>query len=217
MKIKLIFLFLILFFNRGTALKSEDYQSNFDWLQTLSEHIINDCFQSNLPDSTQKIVLQAIAPQDSQNWFLENMLVQNLRKYNIPLIVLNDEAVKTETTGNPTGLLLKYRILDLKIRYRAAKKWFFMPTKIIERQAQVIIFLQLENLMSKQLIWSGILTEKAQQEIPSNQIDEIEFPALSFTRAPVPSKSYFQQFFEPVITLGSTGLIVYLFYSYRSR
>jgi hypothetical protein len=220
MKIKTIFYFLIvyLYFSGNTLASS--FQTNFEVLKSLSRQNIEPCLKSNLTNQNIPVQIINLDTTDSTGWFFEAIIFEILQGLQIDSIQLGHREQSDSLSSQLfSGYQISYKKIELKLNYKSPEKWSFRYPKKINREAIVKLHIKILLItpQNTQLLWSGILENNLIDEIPSQELKNIEYSHLKFTQAAVPNVSIYNHILEPLIIIGSTGWIIYLFYSFRSR
>ncbi len=220
MKIKIFFYFLIvyLYFSGNTLASS--VQTNFEVLRSLSRQKIEPCLKYNLTNQNLPVQIINQDATDSTGWFFEAILFEILQTLKIDSIQVGHREQSDSLSSQLfSGYQIAYRQIALKINYQSPDKWTFGAPKTIIREATVKLYIKIElkTRLTTQIIWSDILENNAMEEIPSQELKNIEYTHLDFTCAAVPNVSIYQHIIEPMIIIGATGWMIYLFYSFRSR
>lgn len=220
MRIKIIFLFLFVFLYFSGKTLASSFQTNFEVLRSLSRQNIEPCLKNNLTNQNLPVQIFNLDPTDSTGWFFETIIFEILQDLSIDSIQIGRRE-HSDSLGSQlfSGYQIEYKKLDLKINYKSTEKWSFRFPEKIKREAIVCLYIKIQLITPKttQLLWSGIQENNSIEEIPSKELKNIENAHLKFTNAMVPDVSIFSYLLEPLIIIGSTGWIIYLFYSFRSR
>lgn len=222
MKIKTItifyFLIVCLYFSGNTLASS--FQTNFEVLRSLSRQNIEPCLKSNLTNQNIPVQILNLDATDSTGWFFEAIIFEILQDLQLDSIQVGQREQSDSLSSQLfSGYQISYKKIELKIKYQSPEKWSFRHPKKINREAIVKLHIKILQIspQNSQLLWSGILENNSIDEIPAQELRNIEYSHLKFTQSIVPNVSIYSHILEPLIIIGSTGWIIYLFYSFRSR
>ncbi|MBN2090057.1 hypothetical protein JW964_10595 [candidate division KSB1 bacterium] len=186
----------------------------------MSRQKIEPCLKYNLTNQNLPVQIINRDSSDSTGWFFEAILFEILQSLQIDSIQVGHREQSDSLRSQLfSGYQIDYQKIVLKINYKTPPKWTFWSQKTITREAIVKLYIKIQiiTLQKTQLIWSGVLENNSIEEIPSQELKNIEYSHLDFTRAVVPNVSIYHNILEPLIIIGSTGWIIYLFFSFRSR
>jgi hypothetical protein len=216
MKNKLIILFFIFGFWRLNATETAFPKTNFDIFTEMSTQCLQAFLDANLSGNIKKVTLESIDPADSLNWLVENSLFNLLRQREVDSIRIQS-ATGGETFGSKDKILIKFKIINLALRYETESRWRINGKSNITRQFDFQLFLQIIDPQNKTLLWSGQSSRQYSDRVSQNQIARLESSSMQFTRARLQSRRVYSRFIEPFLVLSTTGAIIYLFYSFRSQ
>ena len=167
------------------------------------EQLYLSLFGESLPAFTEDDSLCVIERPESAIdyvWLIEEQLYKSLREAGVRKIYSN--------TTIDNAMRVSYFPVSMTILYNEFKK------KRFERTIQIQIKWHITN--SQDQILSSDMLEKTFQDTVVTKIKDIEnihYPFTSGTR----KKSVLGALFEPAFVTLLTGLVIYLFYSYRSQ
>lgn len=219
MKIQLILAVLISLSLYSNEIFGAEYQTNFQILEQLSAEVLDEQIKPIFESEKTPVWLFALSPKDSNNWFIENVLIQTLQKWEVDSIRLGNFIQKEseQFSADKKRLKISYRINDLKIEYVSGRGLGLQSEKMIKRMARIGYYFQIVDLQTRTVVWSGNLQKTAVDDISVETIPELEMNQVGFTRAGYHAKNFYTKFVEPLVMIGTTGVIVYLFYAFRSR
>jgi len=152
----------------------------------------------DLPDSvtvvsTDTELIQQIA---------ERQLVETLNRYGVQRVF--------ESRTLPDSLAsVTLNVLQQKIRYEKAKK------KTFKRKSSIDLFIKIVS-PDQEILLSQTAQHAVQDTIKKSDINRVENPRLEFTVGNRPT-SLWLNIVEPVAVSLVTGMIIYSFYTFRSR
>ncbi len=216
LKFKWLFFFFGALGVCGIQAQPARWLTNYELLQQAIQTAIDQRFRAEWFETAKQVMLTRLAPQDSNNWFLEQQLIGKIKAHGIDSIEFRPNFEPGARPATP-GLWIQYRLLHLKIQYQGRNSWSFRPARTITRQAQIYFYYQIWRLPELQLVDSGEAKQQIDDEVAPHQLQILEVPKAGFNQAPWPVTSIYSKLIEPVVIIGATGAIVYLFFAYRSR
>jgi hypothetical protein len=219
MKLRLILLLLFAGLSVYIATGAE-YQTNFELLEKIAGELLEEQIKPVFEDKSPVVIwLSAIEPADSSNWFIQNILIKKFFAWGNSSVFIELEAIPDSFTATASEniIQIKYRLNELKIDYEAKTQGIFQSVKRIKRQAKVNFFVQIINYSTRAVIKSGNLERCFRDEVPVAALKNLDLNRVWFTHSKLNLKSFYSRILEPVVMVGATGVIIYLFYSFRSR
>lgn len=215
-------LFVAYFANPGIALSNfredKNIDDNLTVLNNLAQQVAEDIVYQIVLNKTAELIIVNIPPADESSWLLETKL--------LPLVIARDIAVSNssystftgdslETKTNANSYVLSYKITEIGITYAYLNRGLFRDDKI-EREAVLRVFVKLSN-NDNLIIWSDEIEKKHNDSFFSSQLKHVNNPDFSFTFSEPPASFGVKKLIEPLITIGVTGTIIYLFFAFRSK
>jgi len=114
------------------------------------------------------------------------------------------------------GLIVEIDNFKISIKYSKPFEKSFLGMNFVHRQVHYQMNGQIysgDGQIVEQAIKSSVLIE---DEIPYGSITEVDESPYGFTIGKREDYSFWEKIYEPVITIGSVAIIVYLFFSQRS-
>lgn len=197
------------------VLTAGEPQSNIVIFNKLADDIFNRFIAKTGIDSNVNVILQNSEPAADGDWFIEQLFISKLNKQHIDSIVVLPHKVEIDTIGQRHAVFIKYKIAELAVRYISHDS--FWTRKPIDRRIDVNIRTRVTRLSDGLLIHGGFFPASYSDKINWQDISKIENPRLAFTTAPKPAYSGFKKYINPIFIMGVSGIIIYLFYSFRSN
>ena len=122
----------------------------------------------------------------------------------------------TDSLYTPSSKSIEVRPLNAFVRYSNAHRTGFFGTKKVERTVSVQLSIMMTHPRTGVVIFAGILSDYRSDSIAVEMINQVETPSLSFTKGELPQDAFFDRILEPIIVIGATALVVYLFFTVRS-
>ena len=181
--------------------------SNLEQLQALGQQLLKDSLAIH-PGKTDSaaLILQANHEMSTKNWFVENMLVKWAREKGFEKIVRGDRE-----TDRTLVYRLEYQPIALKVRYLDHSESF------VNRHCSLAFYALLTD-PGDAVLFSGTLADSVVDRVPKDAVNELENAELEFTIGTrATTASWLSKSFEPFLVSSVTGIVIYLFYSFRSR
>ena len=213
---------MVFFTNPGIALselraesREDKIEDNLTVLSALAQQVAEDIVNHLLLNKTIKVFIDNIPPTDESSWLLETKL--------LPLIIAEDIAVSSSSFSddsliaqkNSNGFVLEYKITKIGIEYDYINRGLFRENKV-QRIAVLSVFVKLSK-ENGSIILSEVLEKNSTDTFFSSQLKQVNNPDFSFTFSEPPASFGVKKLIEPLIAIGVTGTIIYLFYSFRSK
>ena len=203
-------IYLIFYF--GTLIDSHAFAQTLDNLQVLSNltgHLIQQQLIPWIPEGEKNIVIKNLGAKNKSGWLLESQLTDSLKaKKNI--FLYNDE-LKGKEPGN--YLLIEFKSLNLKVRYHSVKE---LPEKF-SRKISVAFFARVIQMPEGRVLWNDQINGDATDEIKRKDVVSVENRNIPFTSGQIIEQPQKKSIIQPVLVAGVSGVVIYLFYSLRSR
>ncbi|MBN1466765.1 hypothetical protein JXA02_13505 [candidate division KSB1 bacterium] len=173
-------------------------KKNLEILEQLYSALFAEAF-SSLPGDTICVIEKLAAPVDYA-WVIENQLYKGLLKVGVRQIHAN--------ASLDNSMRVLYKPVEQTISYDRVGK------KELERKISVAIFCQVTDSQNR-LHFSELL-QRTHIDSVAGPAKDLENARLSFTSGQQ-KKSLFAALYEPVLIIATTGVVIFLFYSYRSQ
>lgn len=188
---------------------AEKYGDNLSFLEELTNKLLRKwVLEQNLPRD-QLILLKRISPQSIEDWFLENRFLCVLKEQNYHRVRLGSQS--------PEGIVIEFKIIKLGIDYPRIIRSGLWGNREVERRGEVKVALKLYRAGQGEVMWAGVIGGSEGDRVPLNMVKNLENKGFSFTQAPLPCGGGFSRILEPAVVLGVTGVVIYLFFSIRSK
>ncbi|MDZ7262519.1 MAG: hypothetical protein ONB05_10495 [candidate division KSB1 bacterium] len=191
------------------------YPSNFSVLKEIAQITIQRILKEAALEPNQSIVIKKSTTEEAQGWFIETQFIEVLRGGGFVSISLiaNQEEARIDSSR----WVLEYKIIELGIKYLNPQRWRIFGKANLQRQSVINLSVRIYNERTGEVRWAGDLREEKTDEVPGRLINELENPAFPFTCSRIPAETGWGRILEPVLILGVTGGVIYLFYSFKSK
>lgn len=191
--------------------------TNFEFLTSLADSLLESATKEYVSDVEKRAIVRSLDVNDKANWFIENRLVEVLKRNGVRTIYLAlENDVQPEIEPDSLVSILEFKLLHLKIEYHELTKQQNSGEKI-QRVGKAGLFLRIINKPSGKILWSDNLEGTKSDWIPINNKSIVENKEIHFTKGKTIRKSNSIKLVQPLIISSAAGVIVYLFYSLRSR
>lgn len=210
------YLFLVGIFLFGLSLRANEVpiEDNLTIFTRLSQEIIGNVIHRTNLDSTNKIILKNTDPVDKNGWFIENSFIDFLKKSGFKSIAIYRGFSQSDTVFSslkPTRII-EFKIKDLSVTYTKKDK-----NKILERKLVIDLWLNIYKSSDGISYWTDTIRKEFTDTIKRVEIQALQNENITFTQASLPPMTGFMKVIEPIVIIGLSGTIIYLFYSFRSK
>jgi hypothetical protein len=177
--------------------------TNLEVMRSLAQSIAIDV-GAGLPADASHRVSVSVLPKET-GWYVEGAIVNGLRKSGTMLAVSDSVDYTTE-----------FGISLLQVLYSDIRRDGFFGTKVVTRDVSVELAVKVMDAATGALLRSDVLSRSSRDTIDVGWVERVENPNIAATKGVLPSESFFSNFAEPFILLGSVAVAVYLLFSVRS-
>jgi len=134
--------------------------------------------------------------------------------------VFNDSLrwpIFTEPVDSLKTKVLTYQLHRCEIVYRPLPRRRFWQKARWQRTANVIVELGAQNASTRQVSFQKIFAESAADTLAKKNLPHLEDQRLPFTIGRRENREENSGWLEPILITSATGVVIYLFYSLRSR
>ncbi len=194
----------------ATSLRAQDV-SNTDFLTLLADSLLSEFVDGNLDSKNgTRVRIQAMDADNPSSWFLQDRLLEALKRKKFEVYV--SPAVDTSTAIG-SDYFLKFNALRFAIHY---EDFIEESPYSVRRRARAEFSMLLLDGRTGRVLWSGATEGRKSDVIAEDSIKSMENENMSFsigTRASGSGPS----FVKPLLVASTAGVVVFLFYSIRSR
>jgi len=182
----------------------------------LSQQVALQIVQQLGMAQNQPLVLSLLAKGDTAAcWLLEQAFLEALDQRGFSRIFLK----RPEFRNPGSGFLLEVFLETMLLRYQTVQRGWFRKS-LVERQVELGVLARVTQLQDGQLVDLQAARKEYKDQIPMDRVKWMEDPSLPFTQGTWLSKkpgSWYRRWLEPTLLFSVSGVIVYLFFSIRSR
>lgn len=172
----------------------------------LASNLIQEILVQAAPDTSQHIAIKSLRREESGNWWLENWFAKVLIDRGVRNVYIHQEQRFEE------GLIIEYRINDLRVKYVPAQEKNFVTRKFT---------LDLDVRLMEAKTGLVILLDRATQQyadtVQVNLLKELEDESYPFTTTEAPRRQGIRNYIEPLVVMATTAGVIYLFFHLRSN
>lgn len=147
--------------------------------------------------------------QPEERFFYSRLVTILSDTFSAPVVVAPVDSLTT--------LALTYRLHRCEIVYRPLSDQRFLRRTRWQRTASVFLEVGAHNLATRGFHFQKIWHETAADTLDEKSLQQLEDPTLSFTSGRRERNENGFHWLEAALITSATGVIVYLFYSLRSR
>lgn len=187
--------------------------SNLAFLSSLSDSVVGGIFSSVLAEP-EPVHIRSIEEHPA-DWFLQNTIVETLKKADFSDIYVNQSS-NDHHSENPF-FLCEFKLLHLGIRYLHVYQDGKLRQQQLRRVGEIDTFFQISEQPAGRIVWNGKIRGARSDTVSVDEVEALENRNILFTIGEKPEKTGGTNFLEPAVITGVTGIIIFLFYSIRSR
>jgi len=181
-------------------------ETNLEQFESLADSLLEGRLGQLAPSFGFAMVC-SLTPEHRLNWFFQKEIAAAFSASR-PVYLACDIR---DTTAEQAGVRVGYRPLKLSVKYAD------LSDEIVERTFELAVFLQLLAVPENHMIWQGEVAGSKSDRVARKLLDKLENKEISFTVGRQGRRKGASRFFAPLIVSSTAGIIVYLFYSLRSR
>jgi hypothetical protein len=198
--------FLIL---KGTLAGQTEVRTNLSLLSYTIAEVADQTVSELSLRSFSKIFVHETEKSDNLTYFIENRFYQELAEKNFKVFIQNKPVDE--------GLSIYLLITKATVKYEKVYRKKLFSSKWVHRKAEVSILLKAIDESNNKIYWIGDITSEKKDDIPYNKLDFVE-QGENILRKPDRSiEKGVKKWVEPFLVMGVLGVVVYLFYSVRSK
>jgi len=199
------FVIILLFFTSDLWAQA----TNIEMLTQLADSLIDSFMAAQLSESSSSVLLRKGDPGNASNWFLQDRFVEACQNRNQKVFISEGE----KEAPWQDGYLLQFNGLDVGTAYDNFKE----NPKRLRRSVTIKMAVLLARPLSGEVMWRGNLAGQHADLIDADQINAVENDNIPFTVGVRETKSKSVKLVQPVAVSATAGLVIFLFYSLRSR
>ncbi|MFQ5865028.1 MAG: hypothetical protein ACE5IW_07355 [bacterium] len=217
-RLRINFYVVLICFGLAADAKAQEL-TNLQFLTELTDSLLEDVSKRIIKDSSKSILIKSLQPNAEVDWFIDNRIVEGLKRNNISKIYLyqDNKGTIAKEQDRRTAAVIEYKVLNLGIEYVERKGGGLFGTDLAKRKGKVALSLRIINHPTAEILWSEDVEGIRFDWVEAKSITSLENENVSFTQGTFEIRSGKSKIFEPVLITGVTGIIIFLFFSLRSR
>lgn len=191
-------------------------KSNLKFLENLTDSLLQDVFSQSFENKPIRFAIRNFGAADEQSWFFENQIIEALKKEGTSVFFVPEDDHAGASLSEENVIIVEYRSLDIGIEYGPEIKKNQSPM-LIQRNGKVGFSLRIISRPEGKILWNGSKSGTKFDWISLDSINEVENENISFVKGRQIKDSEASSLLQPILISVVSGVIVYLFYSLRSR
>ena len=212
-KLKYSIWIFITFINVNLVYSSQsEIVDNMAIFDQLTESMIDQIIDSTKSKITDRIFIKNASVGTVNDWFIENWIIKVLSNNgHVPAILSNYNVI--DTLKNVT--IFEYKTKQLRVQYDIEKR--FLWIKKITRKVTVEFEIKVFNYHNGEIYKFDNILKNYSDIINKKNFTNLQNKNITFTKAAINSDNKYEKIFEPFLVIATTGIVIYLFYSLRSK
>ena len=140
--------------------------------------------------------------------FLRNAFIEGMRQ-SCSVVISGPESLHTASA-------FELQASRATVQYSNMFRDGLFGEKKVERSIIVEFSVAVSRSRSRELAVAGLEQEVWRDTVPVKILEYLPSPGIRVTYANVPPETFFDRMIEPLVILGTTGILVYLFFTVRS-
>lgn len=207
-----LLLLIVPFFASGVAAQQT---TNYQLLVALTDSLLHRFVVENIAGLEGDIVIRSFDSGGRENWFFEDRVIQQLQHTGKTVYVERQNDSAPVKINNTWTWSLEYKILRLGIRYKDIGNTG--DAALVRRIGHAGFTLRLIAERSGKVEWSGELQGEKKDHVMNKNRVALEDETIHFTVGKGIAPQRRLGLFKPLLISGAAGVIVFLFFSLRSR
>lgn len=207
---KILFGLIIILITTAGQLISSELKTNRDIIDSLTIDVIST-YQARLTTGGGDSLLIGIEKLDREAGNYLKVLIGNFFSKNSFRVFRNYNQVSSFQ-----GLIIEIADFKVEVKYSKPFEKSFFGKDFVRRQINFKIKGQIYTGNNQQVEQAIEKETMVEDEIPYASISEVDESPYEFTRGEREEFSFWEKMYEPVITVASVAVIVYLFFTQRS-
>lgn len=205
----LIFLFLAVSSNgsaHGEDRSNAPVKTNLQVFQTEFASVAAELLQRSGVGLEQNLVVNVRSSDTC--WLARNTILEALKK-------LNYSVYLSSPGSEGRGAAIDIGIVETNVRYGKTFRESFLGRRKTERTISTIVSASVRNVQNE-FLFVGDVSREYKDTVKVNDVSDLENPLISCTRGEPPGADFFDELLEPIIIVGASAVVVYLFFTVRS-
>ena len=156
--------------------------------------------------SWRNVVVNVRSPDTS--WVARNTIVEALTK-------LNYSVYLPSQGGEGKAAIIDLGIVEMKVRYGDVFREGVLGTRKTERTINTTLSANVRNAQNE-ILFAGAVSRALKDTVVVSDVAQLENSSIAFTHGEPPKTDFFENVLEPVIIIGASAVVVFLFFTVRS-
>jgi hypothetical protein len=207
--LELIFLFLAASSNgsaRGEDRSNAPVKTNLEVFQTEFASLAAELLQREGAGLERNLVVNVRSPDTC--WLARNTIVEALKKLNYTVYL-------PSPGSEGRGASIDIGIVETKVRYGKTFRESFLGGRKTERTISTIVSASVRNVQNE-ILFAGGVSREYKDTVNVSDVSDLENPLISCTHGEPPDADFLDELLEPIIIVGASAVVVYLFFTVRS-
>jgi hypothetical protein len=190
----------------GEGQSEDPVKTNLEVFRIEFTSVATELLQRSGAGLERNLVLNVRSPDSC--WLARNTIVEALKKmnYNVYLSSPGSEG---------RGVSIDIGIVEAKVRYGKTFRESFLGGGKTERTISTIVSASVRNLQNE-ILFAGDVSREYKDTVNVSDVSDLENPSISCTHGEPPDSDFFDELLEPIIIVGASAVVVYLFFTVRS-
>jgi hypothetical protein len=205
----LIFLFLALSqqaLARGEDQSERSVKTNLEVFQTELASLATELLQKSGVGLERNLAVSVRSPDTS--WVARNTIVEALKKQSYSVYLSSPDS-------ESRGAAIDIGIVETKVRYGNTFRESFLGKRKTERTISIIVSANVRSAQHE-VLFAGAVSRAYKDTVNVSDVPELENASIHFTHGEPPGAGFFEEVLEPIIIVGASAVVVYLFFTVRS-
>ncbi len=194
-------------------------KSNYEVLAALTDSLLAE-ISGAIPPFVSQVVIREwrfdsdsvqASRRDGSNWFLESRIVDILKTRDLAVYV--DSGFQPVERADDSTAVVEFKLMEIGINYFSQNR----GAEVLGRKAYVHFLGRVRLRATGRILYNGALQASKSDWIAAENKPVFENPDIEFTVGKVQTLKREGGILQPLAVVVVTGVVVYLFYSLRSR
>jgi hypothetical protein len=194
-------------------------KSNYEVLAALTDSLLAE-ISGAIPPFVNQVVIREwrfdrdsvqVSRRDGSNWFLESRIVDILKTRDLAVYV--DSGFQQVEHAADSTAVVEFKLMEIGIDYLRQNR----GAEVIGRKAYVHFWGRVRLRATGRILYNGALQASKSDWIAAENRQVFENPDIEFTVGKIQTVKRDGGVLQPLAVVVVTGVVVYLFYSLRSR
>lgn len=193
-------------FAHGEDQSDASVKTNLEVFQTEFASVATELLQKSGVGLERNLVLNVRSPDTC--WLARNTIAEVLKKMNYSVYF-------SAPGGEAGGASIDIGIVETKVQYGKTFREGFLGKRKTERTISTIVSASVRSAQNE-ILFAGDVSRASKDTVNVSDVSDLENPSLSFTHGDPPDAGFLDEVLEPIIIVGASAVVVYLFFTVRS-